>query len=126
MFACLYRKSSGGLVEEGYLSEPVADSEGLLDFVIGDDLHHAFFDDEEAHGFGALVEDKGVRADTAVEHFFGYVFNFCLAQVIEDEVVLEAAQQECHFLILLFLLFLFETFFKDNVVEVIVSIAILL
>jgi hypothetical protein len=102
VFACLHRKSPWGFIEESNFAKAIAYSEGLLDLIVGLDLHHALLDDEEAHGFGALVEDEGVAVDAAIEHLLCYIFYLGFAQVIEDEVVLEASEQEGHFLVLLF------------------------
>jgi hypothetical protein len=102
VFACLHRKSPGGFVEKSDFTKAIAYSEGLLDLIVGLDLHHALLDYEEAHGLGALVEDEGVAVDAAIEHLLGNVFYLGFAEVIEDEVVLETSQQEGHFLVLLF------------------------
>jgi hypothetical protein len=125
MLTGLNRKGPGRFIEKSDLSEAISDSQCFLDLIVGDDLHHAFFDDEEAHGFGALGEDEGIGADAAVEHLLGDVFNFCLAEVVEDEMIFEAAKQEGHFLILLLLLLLLEVLFEGDIDEVIISFAVL-
>ena len=88
-------------------------------------MHHPLFNDEKAHGFGPLGEHKGVRADRAVEHFFCHVLYLGLAEVVEDKVVFEAAQQEGHFLILLLLLLGLEGLLKDDIVQIVLPLAIL-
>jgi hypothetical protein len=51
VFTGLNRKGSRRLIEQGYLSETITNSQSFLDFIVGDDLHHPLLNDEEAHGF---------------------------------------------------------------------------
>jgi hypothetical protein len=53
-------------------------------------LHHAFFDDEEAESFTALIEDVGVARYGTVKHFFGNVLDFGFGKVVKDEMIFEA------------------------------------
>lgn len=86
--AGLHRGRPRRLIEQRQLAEAVAHSQLFLHLFVGDDLHHALFDDEEAQGFAALFEDVLVGGHRAVEHLLRDVLELGLGQVVEDEVVL--------------------------------------
>jgi hypothetical protein len=78
-------------------------------------LHHTFFDDEKAHSLGAFLKHMRIVLHGAVEHFLCYVLDLCLTEVVEDEMILKAAEEKGHLLI--FLLLFLKNFFLELFIE---------
>lgn len=125
IFASLYWECSGGFIEKGDFTKAVSNSQGFLDLVVADDLHHAFFDDEEAECFTALIEDECIGGHTAVEHFFCYILDLSFWEVVEDEMIFKAAEEEGHFLVLFLFFLLSELFFIVDGGGVLLDFAVL-
>jgi hypothetical protein len=125
VFTGLDWEGSGGFVKKGDFAKAVSDSQSFLNFFVADDLHHAFFDDEEAECFASLIENEGIAGDTAVEHFFGNILDFGFWEVVEDEMIFEASEEEGHFLVLFLFFLLSELFFVVDGFGVLLDFAVL-
>lgn len=93
--------SSGSVVKKGQLSKTwnkqkitVLGLEFLFEFAVDKEFENSFFDDKEAMAKLPGLKDKGVFIDVTVEHFFFDVLKFTFGEVVEDEVIFEAVDDE--------------------------------
>lgn len=89
--------NSGGsvnVVEEGQLSEPLSGFQCFDDDAIDDNFNNTGDDKEEAGSLIALAEDGGAHGDFGPPHIVAYIVDLCFGEVVEDEVVFEAGEDE--------------------------------